>query len=88
MSGNNSRQDEETTEGDIDGIEGISEDEEGNAHCQLDHVVEHQVDEKDEARVQLEDLNSTTEHVVRLQYIAHLRLDSPYLSDSAIKVII
>ena len=44
---------------DIDGLEGIGDDEEGNAGCQLNHVVEHQVDEKDIAWVRLEDLNCT-----------------------------
>lgn len=42
---------------DVDGVEGIGEDEEGDAGRQLDHVVDHQVDEKDKSRVHLEDLN-------------------------------
>ncbi len=42
---------------DIDYVEGVSGDEERNAGCQLDHVVQQQADEKDKARVQLEDLN-------------------------------
>lgn len=41
----------------VDGVEGVRANEERNADGQLDHVVEHQVDEKYEARVQLEDLN-------------------------------
>ena len=36
---------------DMDGLEGVGDDEEGNAGCQLNHVVEHQVDEKDIAWV-------------------------------------
>lgn len=56
MCGENSRQDEEYADGDIDGVEGVGADEERNAGCQLDHVVEHQVDEQDVARVGLEEL--------------------------------
>lgn len=56
MCGEDGRQDEEATDGDIDGAEGVGEDEERNADCELDHVVDHQVDEQDKARVHLEDL--------------------------------
>lgn len=57
MCGDYGRQDEEATKRDIDGVECVGEDEERNADGQLDHVIQHQVDEKNKARFHLEDLN-------------------------------
>ena len=48
---------------DIDGSEVVGDDEEGNGVCQLNHIVEHKVDEKDIAWVRLEDLNCTNQEL-------------------------
>ena len=56
FSGENSKQDEGATHGDIYFVEDVADDEQQDRHRHLDHVVDHQVNKKDVAWIHVEDL--------------------------------
>lgn len=56
FSGEESKQGEDATNGDFQSVDGVAEDEQEDSQRQLDHVVDHQVNKKDVARICVEDL--------------------------------
>ena len=56
FSGEQSHQDEGAADGDAEFVDGVADNEQGDGQRHLDHVIDDQVNEKDVARIRVEDL--------------------------------
>ena len=63
--GEDGEEDEETTEGHVDGVQDVAQQEEGDGDGQLDAIVDHHVDEQDITRVLIEHLREEEEREKR-----------------------